>query len=86
MSVTYRWDVSTYDRRWFEEALPADLESMEEYQQVAGAWARSLRSASPYHGPAYGERAARLHKLFSDFEERVTHRKEVADSGDGGFA
>ena len=82
--MTQRKAVSARDRRWFEEALPARIDTMEEYQQVSGAWARSLRSASPYHGATFAERAARLHDLFSDFERRSTHRAPVADSGDGG--
>jgi len=81
--VTHSKSVSAQDRRWFEEALPSRIETMEEYQQVSGAWARAKRSVSPYHGPDFAERAADLFALFSDFERRSTERAPVADSGEG---
>jgi hypothetical protein len=77
-------DAARHDRRWFEEQLPARLESAIEYDQVAGAWARARRSASPYHDVAFEERAARLLALLRAYEEEVTDRADADRSGERG--
>ena len=77
-----RRNVAAVDRRWFEEPLPARLESSDEYDQVAGAWARARRPASPYHGAAFAARAAHLAALLRDFEAEVARRADPAGSGD----
>ena len=71
-----------HDRSWFEQALPERLVSSDEYDQVAGAWARARRSSSPYHGEALRERADQLHALMKDYEGEVLRRSDPAGSGD----
>ena len=71
-----------HDRRWFEQALPERLQSSDEYDQVAGAWARARRSSSPYHGEAFRERADRLHALMREYESEVLRRSDAAGSGE----